>query len=133
MVSSVASIAQLVATIKANLASDMAGAARAKQSHKENGTSDRQKTTSLAESIRTRIERIDANDPHRGRKAFRVFLESALLVSLGEELINDPQFFQLVDTVQAQMEADIDTSRQIDEAIRHLLSCTSSIGFGRGT
>ena len=77
---------------------------------------------SLAAVIRRRIQAIDPSDPDRRRKAFRVFLESVLRAELGEALINDPAFYQLVDQVQAQMHADADLARAMDEAADLLLA-----------
>ena len=77
---------------------------------------------SLGAVIGRRIQAIDPNDPDRRRKAFRVFLESVLLAELGEALINDPAFYQLVDQVQAQMQADADLARAMDEAADLLLA-----------
>jgi hypothetical protein len=69
-----------------------------------------------------RMRSIDRNDPDRGRKAFRLFLESVLLAELGESLMNDPQFYRLVDDVQRQMESDPRVAASIGEAIGQLLS-----------
>jgi hypothetical protein len=69
-----------------------------------------------------RIRAIDRDDPDRGRKAFRLFLESVLLAELGDSLLSDPQFYRLVDEVQRQMESDPRLSASIDEAIEGLLA-----------
>ncbi|MDK2125892.1 hypothetical protein [Parachitinimonas caeni] len=76
----------------------------------------------LQTTMARRVRAISKDDPDRGRKAFRVFLESLLLTELGEELINDPEFHLLVDRVQQQMEANGQVASQIDLAIRHLLA-----------
>jgi hypothetical protein len=77
---------------------------------------------SLGAVVARRIQAIDPNDPDRRRKAFRVFLESVLLAELGEALINDPAFYQLVDQVQGQMHSDADLARAMDEAADLLLA-----------
>ncbi len=79
-------------------------------------------SASLGAVIARRIQAIDPSDPDRRRKAFRVFLESVLLAELGEALINDPAFYQLVDQVQAQMHSDADLARAMDEAADLLLA-----------
>jgi hypothetical protein len=71
--------------------------------------------------VRRRVGGIDPDDPGRGRKAFRVFLESVLLQEFGEQLINDPAFYLMLDAVQAQMEADPHLSGAIEQAIALLL------------
>lgn len=76
----------------------------------------------VAGLISRRVRSIDPDDPQRARKAFRVFLESVLLSELGGELINDPGFYQMVDHVQNQMEADPHLAHAIQEAAAVLLS-----------
>jgi hypothetical protein len=71
--------------------------------------------------INQRVKALDPDDPQRGRKAFRIFLESVLLDELGEDLINDHSFYQLVDQVQQAMEADPRTSQAIGKAVAVLL------------
>lgn len=78
----------------------------------------------LASLVFRRIRFIDPADPDRRRKAFRVFIESVLLFELGEELINDPKFYELVDTVQGRMAADPALARAMDDASGMLVSMT---------
>jgi len=80
---------------------------------------------SLGAVIARRVQAIDPDDPERRRKAFRVFLESVLLAELGEALINDAGFYQLVDQVQTRMQADADLVRAMDEAAELLLARTN--------
>lgn len=75
----------------------------------------------LAGVIELRIGQIARDDPNRGRKAFRVFLEAVLLSQLGETLVNDPRFFQLVDDVQHALETDAATGALVASAIAQLL------------
>jgi hypothetical protein len=77
---------------------------------------------SLSAVIARRVQVIDPDDPDRRRKAFRVFLESVLLDELGEALINDAGFYQLVDQVQTRMQADAELARAMDEAADLLLA-----------
>jgi hypothetical protein len=80
----------------------------------------------LAAVIARRVGAIDAADPDRRRKVFRIFLESVLLAELGEALINDAAFYQLVEDVQQQMAADADLARAMDEAADRLLDADKS-------
>lgn len=75
----------------------------------------------IAALITQRIKAIDRDDPNRGRKTFRVFVESILLSELGEDLINDAQFYRIVDDVQQQMEADPSTQSSVSAAIEELV------------
>jgi len=70
----------------------------------------------LAAVIARRVQAIDAADPDAGRRAFRLFLESVLLLELGEDLINDPAFYQLVDDVEGQMRADTELAPLMERA-----------------
>jgi len=72
--------------------------------------------------ITERVKALDPEDPKRGRKAFRIFLESVLLSELGEGLINDPQFYQMVDKIQDSMERDPRILAAIEQAVTALLN-----------
>jgi hypothetical protein len=72
--------------------------------------------------IASRIRQIGRDDPQRGRKAFRVFLEAVLLSSFGEQMVADPRFHQLVDDVQHAMEGQAGCAQLVGEAIDQLLA-----------
>jgi hypothetical protein len=72
--------------------------------------------------IELRVRKLARDDPRRGAKAFRVFLEAVLLSHFGDELVNDPQFFQLVDDVHHAMDSEPQCQRMVATAIAHLLS-----------
>lgn len=76
--------------------------------------------------IGLRVSAIDRDDPNRGRKAFRIFLEAILVAELGEQLVNEPRFQQLVDQVQGAIDADPQTQAMSQEAITQLLQQSSS-------
>jgi hypothetical protein len=76
----------------------------------------------LARLIELRVGQIAQDDPDRGRKAFRIFLEAVLLSELGEHLVNDVHFHQLVDEVQRAMHDDPGLAPVIEQAIGNLLS-----------
>ena len=80
---------------------------------------------SLGALIETRVRQIGRDDPQRGRKAFRVFLEAVLLTHLGEELMNDPRFYQLLDDVQHALESDASSASLVGKAVEQLLSTTA--------
>jgi hypothetical protein len=81
----------------------------------------------LARLIGQRVAALQETDPDRGRKAFRIFLESLLLNELGENLINDAAFYQMVDEVQHQIENNRDTAKLMHEAIAQLLAGASPV------
>ncbi|WP_433693419.1 hypothetical protein [Herbaspirillum seropedicae] len=75
----------------------------------------------IASLVAKRVNVIDANDPQRERKAFKIFLESVLIAELGDELANDPAFYAMVEQVQRQMESDEELAVSIRKASRILL------------
>lgn len=76
----------------------------------------------LAALIETWVQQIGRDDPQRGRKAFRVFLEAVLLTHLGEELMNDRRFYQVLDDVQHVLELDASSAPLVKQAVDQLLS-----------
>lgn len=80
----------------------------------------------LGKLIGQRVAALKKTDPDRGRKAFRIFLESVLINELGENLINDPGFYQIVEDVQAQMENMPEIAEAMRMAISQLLNDTNS-------
>jgi hypothetical protein len=123
--SSINSVQQIVATIRTEMASRVktAGARAAGVAGKRGA---RTKATPQVQSrmgslISQRVKALDPDDPKRGRKAFRIFLESVLLNELGEELINDHSFYLMVDQVQEAMEQDKQIADAIQTAVASLL------------
>ncbi|MGK5049028.1 hypothetical protein ACQ4WP_24480 [Janthinobacterium sp. GB4P2] len=126
MTSPIASVSQLVAVLQSQLSARngatpaQAGRAKAARAAAPATYADSQ----LASLIDIRIRQIGPDDPRRGRQAFRIFLEVVLLSQLGEELVNDPKFYQLIDDIQAAMENDPACRPLVDEAIAHLLQAS---------
>jgi hypothetical protein len=60
----------------------------------------------LQKKIREKLQRIDSGDPQSRRKSVHVFLESVLLWEFGEQMMDDPKFYALLDEVQSSMESD---------------------------
>ena len=124
MVTSLGGVRDLVSLIRGQLAPRMqkaaqaAARARAAQAHPRAPAQD----DVLAGLIETRVRAIGRDDPQRGRKAFRVFLEALLLSELGEGLLADPRFFQLLDDVQAALETDEGSRVLVEQAIGQLLA-----------
>lgn len=114
----VSSVGQLVAVIRKQLSAARPDAGKKQQLALERRGAHRSETFDAM--VARRVKSIDADDPQKGRKAFRVFLESALLSHLGEQLINDPQFYQMIDSIQASMEADPEVSKMVNAAVASL-------------
>lgn len=111
-------VQQIVAAIRAEMAGGVrAGAARKRPDAKPARDAGARRGTLIAERVRA----LDPADPERGRKAFRIFLESVLLAELGEELINDHGFYQLVDQVQRAMEDSPQIAAAMSKAVARLL------------
>ena len=121
MSASIATVSELVTVIRAQLAGRVPAAAQRKAATRS-AAGARYAEQNLAGLIEFRIRQLASGDPQRGRKAFRVFLEAVLLSHLGEELVNDPRFYQLLDDVQGALEADPATATLVQDAIAYLLS-----------
>lgn len=74
----------------------------------------------LKTRVRERICSIDPDDAHRTKKANRIFLESVLLFEFGNELMDDPTFYMLLEDIQSLMESDQATRLQLDNLVEEL-------------
>jgi hypothetical protein len=75
----------------------------------------------LRQTAERRIKSIDPNDPRHLEKATHLFVESVLLAEFGEQLINNPEFRDLIFSVQSAMLADAELEgdlRRLVESIR---------------
>lgn len=129
MTSPIGSVAQLVKVIQGQLAAGRlatpeTGAARRAPATAGAGrrAGERYARENLGSLIELRVRQIGRDDPNRGRKAFRVFLEAVLLSHFGEDMVGDPRFFQMVDDVQLAMEAEPGCRELVTRAIEQLLT-----------
>ncbi len=123
MSSPIGSVAQLVKVIQTQLTAHSApGAGKTARRPASTAGPARYAEENLGALIEMRVRQIGRDDPQRGRKAFRVFLEAVLLSHLGEGLVNDPRFYQLVDDIQLAMEADPACGALVTRAIEQLLA-----------
>lgn len=123
MSNSIASVSQLVTVIRSELGK-VAGpvATTVVQGASKQPQNKRYAEGKLPGLIETRIREIGRDDPQRGRKAFRVFLEVVLLASFGERMVADPKFHQMIDDVQHAMESQPACASLVDQAIAQLLA-----------
>jgi len=119
---SIGNVQQIVAVIRQQLATRASPFDPRLRRGEGSGGAGAKSPKDIAALIGQRIKAIDRDDPNRGRKTFRVFLESILLSEFGEDLINDPQFYRIVDDVQHQMETDPSTQGTVSIAIQELVS-----------
>lgn len=117
-----ATVSQLVTVIRSQLTAVQPGPAGRRQAGARAGAGRRYTDRSMQSLIEARVRQIGPDDPQRGRKAFRVFLEAVLLTHFGEELMNDPKFYRLLEDVQGALEADKASAALVETAIAHLLS-----------
>jgi len=120
----VGSIQQIVSVIRQQLAArgDRVDARAIRPPAQRPPSTDRSPRPDLLTVVGQRVRAISRDDPERGRKAFRIFLESLLVAELDESIITDPQFYRMVDDVQRTMESDPQLKTSIEAAIRHLLA-----------
>jgi hypothetical protein len=119
----IGTINQLVSVIRARLGA--AAPTTGRRAPARAGGGSRYTDRNLTALIETRVQQIRRDDPQRGRKAFRVFLEVVLLTHLGEELMNDPRFYQVLDDVQHALESDASSAALVQQAVDQLLSIQS--------
>ena len=125
--SSIDSVQQIVATIRAEMATRIdSSESRAlgkqlRQTKKTKASSQDQRQQRMTDLISQRVRSLHPDDPKKGKKAFRIFLESVLLAEFGEALINDPAFYQMVDDIQHVMETDPRLADTIGKAVASLL------------
>lgn len=79
------------------------------------------RAAALHGALAQRIAAIARDDPQRKQKAFRVFLETALLQELGAGLIHDAGFPQLVEAVQFRMQGDAQLAGAAEDLATYLL------------
>lgn len=72
----------------------------------------------LQKKIGEKLQRIDSGDPKSRQKSVHVFLESVLLWEFGEQMMDDPKFYALLDEVQSSMESD----HALQESLSTLIS-----------
>ena len=127
--SSIDSVHQIVAAIRAemtarvnNTAGQQVRTTASRPTNKPGIGTPAQQQQRMGNLISQRVKSLDPDDPKRGRKAFRIFLESVLLAELGDSLINDPAFYQMVDDVQLAMEEDPHIADAIGKAVASLLA-----------
>ena len=121
MSTAIGSVAQLVAVIRSQLAPRVEmSPSKVRTGARRTAAAEGDKARQLASMLAQRMRSIARDDPQRGKKAFRVFLESILLSHFGQQMINDPQFYQLVDRVQQTMEDDPQLTALVEKAIAHL-------------
>lgn len=126
MTTPIGGVNELVSVIRAQLGARVgAGVLRKAVARRKSGAAGRYAQENLGQLIELRIAQIGTDDPQRGRKAFRVFLEAVLLSHFGEDLVGDPAFFQMVDSVHEALDADAGCRQMIASAIDHLLSKSS--------
>jgi len=127
MTTGISSVNQLVAVIRNQLSAHapagktQAGAARKQEAGKKRDANPYD-AENLGALIELRVRQIGRDDPQRGRKAFRVFLEAVLLSHFGPGMVNDPAFHQMVGDIQLAMEGNAECARLVDSAIAQLLA-----------
>jgi len=84
----------------------------------------------LQQMVALRVRALAADDPHRERKAFRLFLESVLVQAFGRDRLDERGFDQMVDTVLERMESDPQLHAALREAGNLLLAEANDIGAG---
>lgn len=125
------SVSQLVTVIRSQLTAAAQPQHGRRLSGPRQSLGRRYTDRTLPALIELRVGQIAPDDAQRGRKALRIFLEVVLLTHLGEELMNDPKFYQVLDDVQSALEADATSAELVRQAIAHLLTTQREVPGAR--
>lgn len=120
--SSATAVAQLVSAIRNQLSANAGALAARPKARPDVLQTSSYRPENLDALIKQRIKQIGRDDQERGKKAFRVFLEAVLLSQLGEQLMHDPKFYQVLDEIQHSMDANPATRSLVEQATAHLLN-----------
>ena len=74
----------------------------------------------LRRRIQERVKAIEPDNPDRGRRARRIFLESVLAWEFGDELLLDSRLDRLIDNIQQTFESDPEIDAQLSDVIASL-------------
>lgn len=118
-------VGQLVAAIQAQMSARVPGADARGKPAQRTAPGRLPRPAQLQALIALRVKDISPDDPQRGRKALRVFLEAVLLSNFGDAVLNDPGFHLLVDDVLAALEADSGLEPVLRSAMAQLLQTPS--------
>jgi hypothetical protein len=81
--------------------------------HQASHSSEEVTIEALRRKIALSIEAIQPDDPKRKQKIVKVFVESTLSWRFGTELLNDPNFYHLIDEVSQALEGEADMIESI--------------------
>lgn len=112
----------IVALIRSQVSAGGASAKRSATAAKRDKASVRAAQSNLEQKLVTRLASVASDDPQRRRKIFTAFIEAVLLNEFGDQLVNDAGFYQLAETVSAQMLAEPSLADTISTAVDQLLA-----------
>ncbi len=119
----VSNVSQLFETLRKQLheAQNKPGSAsKASGTSKETAIHTRPSIEQMQRKVRDKLRHVDPDDPKAQAKSVRIFLESVLLWEFGENLMDDPKFYAVLDDVQLTMESDLRIKENLDSLISML-------------
>lgn len=120
----VSNLSQLVETLRRQLSPRLDQSAIAKPGVKNKLASPHHSQPAavgeLQATLAHRIKAINPDDKRRTHKATRIFLETVLSNEFGDVLLNDPRFGELIEEIQATMEADEELQSKLEALILQL-------------
>jgi hypothetical protein len=84
------------------------------------GSANKRTVEELRQHIGERVRAIEPNNPERGRRARRIFLESVLAWEFGDQLLLDSQFNRLIEGIQDAFESDPEINRELQNLLTDL-------------
>lgn len=128
MTSGIESSTRIASMFRAALAAQQKGKVGASDPVRKRSSTAASAPVDLTTLIASRVGIVDPNDPERKAKVFRAFLEATLVAELGDRVLLDPSFGNMVDAVQEQMQADPQIASAVDQTVQLLLAPSSSRG-----
>ena len=125
MVDPVSNLSQLIETLRRQMSPrlDRPSTTTVQDTKADSTAAPQNKHTGVSEfqpTLAQRIKAIDPDDKRRRHKATRIFLETVLVNEFGDAFLADPKFAEIVDEIQATMEADEQIRSQIDTLVAQL-------------
>ena len=69
----------------------------------------------LEKRLLDRIKAVDPNDPDKAKKTSHIFVQTILTWELGEKLLDDPNFHELIERVSDLIQSDTGLRNSLDK------------------
>ncbi|MBB5016835.1 uncharacterized membrane-anchored protein YjiN (DUF445 family) [Chitinivorax tropicus] len=122
-ISSVGNLAAIVSIIRKQLVEDQS---RQRTRRATNSSPPQALSRSIEQRVSSSLAAVTHDDPDRKHKGIKAFIEAVLLNELGDQLLNDPAFYQMADTITRQILASPALSDAVTTVVAHLTTDAGS-------